>query len=123
MSKKKLRIYPREQKVLTEFGERLRLARLRRSISTETMAKRADCSRMTLHKAELGSPSVALGTYLRILAALHMYEEINLLARDDEVGRRLQDLELPKRRVRKKDPTQSQLEIGTCIMQTSDSVL
>ena len=110
MAKKRMLIFPKEQKVLTEFGERLRLARLRRQISAETMAKRANCSRMTLHKAELGSPTVALGTYLRILAALHMTHEINLLARDDEVGRRLQDLELPKRRVVKKQETSISLE-------------
>ncbi len=103
MAKKRIPIFPKEQKVLTEFGERLRLARLRRSISAETMAVRAACSRMTLLKAELGSPTVAFGTYVRILAALHMTDELHLLARDDEVGRRLQDLELPKRRVLKKE--------------------
>ncbi|WP_373877871.1 helix-turn-helix domain-containing protein [Pseudomonas turukhanskensis] len=101
MAKEKIPIFPKEQKVLIAFGERIRLARLRRNMSAETMAARASCSRMTLHKAELGSPSVAFGTYLRILAALHLSEDINLLARDDEVGRRLQDLELPRRRVRK----------------------
>lgn len=102
MAKEKIPIFPKEQKVLTEFGERIRLARLRRNISTETMAIRAACSRMTLHKAELGSPTVAFGTYARILAALHLLDDISLLARDDELGRRLQDLEMPKRRVRKK---------------------
>ncbi len=100
MAKEFIPIFPKEQKLLTAFGERIRLARLRRKISTETMAKRASCSRMTLHKAELGSPTVAFGTYVRILAALHLIDDIDLLARDDELGRRLQDVELPKRRVR-----------------------
>lgn len=99
MAKELIPIFPKEQEVLTAFGERIRLARLRRHISAETMAKRASCSRMTLHKAELGSPTVAFGTYVRILAALHLMGDIDLLARDDELGRRLQDLELPKRRV------------------------
>jgi transcriptional regulator with XRE-family HTH domain len=102
MAKERIPIFPKEQKVLTAFGERIRLARLRRQISTETMAKRASCSRMTLSKAEQGSPTVAFGTYVRILVALHLMDDINLLARDDELGRRLQDLELPKRRVSKK---------------------
>lgn len=53
---------------------------------------------MTLYRAEKGSPAVALGTYLRILAALHLQDDINLLAQDDRLGRKLQDLELPKRR-------------------------
>lgn len=99
MPKKQIPIFPKEQKVLTEFGERIRLARLRRQISTEAMAVRAACSRMTLHKAEQGSPTVAFGTYVRILAALHLMDDIDLLARDDHVGRRLQDLglQIPKR--------------------------
>ncbi len=99
MSKKRIPIFPKEQKVLTEFGERIRLARLRRHISTEAMAKRASCSRMTLHKAELGSPTVAFGTYVRILAALHLMDDINLLATDDHVRGRLEEsgIQTPKR--------------------------
>ena len=92
MAKEFIPIFPKEQKLLTAFGERIRLARLRRRISTATMATRASCSRMTLHKAELGSPTVAFGTYVRILAALHLIDDIDLLAKDDELGRRLQDL-------------------------------
>jgi transcriptional regulator with XRE-family HTH domain len=98
MPSKKQPIFPSEKKILADFGERLRLARLRREISAETLASRASISRMTLHRAEKGSPAVSMGTYLRILAALHLENDINLLAKDDELGRRLQDLELPKRR-------------------------
>ncbi|AGY57246.1 helix-turn-helix domain-containing protein [Gloeobacter kilaueensis] len=98
MPSKKQPIFPSEKKLLADFGERLRLARLRREISAETLAERASISRMTLYRAEKGSPAVALGTYLRILAALHLQDDINLLAQDDRLGRKLQDLELPKRR-------------------------
>jgi hypothetical protein len=51
---------------------------------------------MTLHRAEKGFPAVAIGTYLRIMAALQLQEDFNLLAKDDLLGRRLQDLELSK---------------------------
>lgn len=95
---KKQPIFPNEQKLLTEFGERLRLARLRREISSETLAARSSVSRMTLHRAESGSPAVSMGTYLRILAALHLDGDIALLAKDDVLGRKLQDLNLPKKR-------------------------
>ncbi len=98
MPSKKQPIFPSEKKLLTAFGERLRLARLRREISAESLAERASISRMTLHRAEKGSPAVAMGTYLRILAALHLQDDISLLAMDDKLGRKLQDLELPKRR-------------------------
>ena len=98
MPSKKQAIFPSEKKILANFGERLRLARLRREISAETLASRASISRMTLHRAEKGSPAVSMGTYLRILAALHLTDDINLLAKDDQLGRKLQDLNLPKRR-------------------------
>lgn len=97
MPSKKQPIFPSERKMLADFGERLKLARLRRKISAETLAERSSVSRMTLHRAEKGSPAVSMGTYLRILAALHLQGDINLLAVDDKLGRKLQDLELNQR--------------------------
>ena len=94
MSNKKQIIYPRERAVLAEFGNRLRLARLRRKIPAETLAVRSNISRMTLYRAEQGSPAVSIGTYYRIMAALHLQGDFGLLAADDKLGRRLQDLEL-----------------------------
>ena len=94
MPSKKQPIFPSEKKMLADFGERLKLARLRRNISAETLAERSSISRMTLHRAEKGSSTVSMGTYLRILAALHLQDDINLLAMDDQLGRKLQDLEL-----------------------------
>lgn len=91
-------IYPAERKILTNLGERIRLARLRRGISAETLAERSSISRMTLHRAEKGFPAVAIGTYLRIMAALQLQDDFNLLAKDDLLGRRLQDLDLSKSR-------------------------
>lgn len=98
MPSKKQPIFPAERKLLAEFGERLRLARRRRKISAETLAERSSISRMTLYRAEQGSPEVSLGAYLRILAALHLQDDISLLAADDKLGRRLQDLELDSRK-------------------------
>ena len=97
MPSKKQPIFPSERKMLADFGERLKLARLRRKIPAETLAERSSISRMTLHRAEKGSPAVSMGTYLRILAALHLQDDINLLAVDDKLGRKLQDLELNQR--------------------------
>ncbi len=94
MTKKSPKIFPREQLILDDFGERLRLARKRRKISAETASTRAGISRSTLHRAERGAPEVAMGTYFRILAVLHLTDDINKLAGDDVVGRRLQDAAL-----------------------------
>ncbi len=98
MPSKSQPIFPSEQKILVELGKRIRLARLRRGLSAETLAERSSISRMTLHRAEKGIPAVAIGTYLRILAALQLQDDFNLLAKDDLLGRRLQDLALPHRR-------------------------
>lgn len=89
-------IYPSEQKILADLGERIKLARLRRGISAEVLAERSAISRVTLHRAEKGQSAIAMGTYLRILAALHLERDFEMLAKDDVLGRRLQDLGLSK---------------------------
>lgn len=97
-------IFPSEEKILVNLGERIRLARLRRGLSAEIVAERSSISRMTLHRAEKGYPAVAIGTYLRILACLQLQNDFDLLAKDDLLGRRLQDLNLPKPKVKNARP-------------------
>jgi DNA-binding XRE family transcriptional regulator len=98
-------LYPRQAKLLTELGERVRAARLRRRFTASLVAERADISRQTLTKVERGDPSVTLGTYLRVLVVVGLEGDIALIAANDPVGRRLQDsgLEMPKR-VRRPPP-------------------
>jgi len=97
MSKKEPKIFPNEIKVLAALGDRIRLARKRRKIGTETAAARAGISRMTLNRIESGSPKVAMGSYFRVLSVLHLKDDFNLLAEDDQLGRELQDLELRRK--------------------------
>jgi transcriptional regulator with XRE-family HTH domain len=99
-------VFPQERRLLAALGERLKLARLRRRLTTTAVAQRAGISRTSLYNAESGDPGATLGTYLRILAVLGLDGDINALAADDKVGRKLQDLELTparKPRVRKSD--------------------
>ena len=99
MSKKTTVVLPQTQEILIQMGEQIRLARLRRHLSAELVAERADISRMTLSNIEKGSPSVAIGSYAAVLHALNgMDKDLLLVAKDDELGRKLQDLELPTRR-------------------------
>lgn len=99
MSKKTTVILPKTQAILEQMGEQIRLARLRRHLSAELVAERAGISRMTLSNIEKGSPSVAIGSYAAVLHALNgMDADLLLVAKDDELGRKLQDLELPARR-------------------------
>lgn len=87
-------VFPQEQRLLGELGERIRLARLRRKLSSAVVAQRAGISRTTLYKVEAGDPGGTLGSYLRVLAVLGLEKDFNLLAADDTVGRKLQDLGL-----------------------------
>lgn len=98
-------MYPDQGKLLAELGERLRLARLRRKLDVALTCERAGISRMTLYRAEAGSSAVALGTLVRILSVLGLEADLNLVARDDKLGRALQDQALKPRRARA--PTRS----------------
>ena len=99
MSKKATVVLPQTQEILNQMGEQIRFARLRRHLSTELVAERAGISRMTLSNIEKGSSSVAIGSYAAVLHALNgMDKDLLLVAKDDELGRKLQDLELPTRR-------------------------
>ena len=78
-------------------GEQIKLARLRRNLSVAQVAERATCSPLTVSRIEKGAPTVAIGIYLRVLYALQLDEDILYLAKDDELGRTLQDMNLPQR--------------------------
>ena len=78
-------------------GEQMRLARLRRNLSVAQVAERATCSPLTVSRIEKGTPTVAIGIYLRVLYALQLDDDILSLAKDDELGRTLQDMNLPQR--------------------------
>ena len=91
-------MYPLQKKLLAALGERLRLARLRRKLGVDVTCERAGISRMTLYRAEAGSPAVALGTLVRLLSVLGLETDLELIARDDKLGRVLQDQALPPRR-------------------------
>ena len=77
--------------------EQIRLARLRRNLSIAQIAERATCSPLTVSRIEKGVPTVAIGIYLRVLYALQLDDDILLLAKEDTMGKALQDLGLKKR--------------------------
>ena len=78
-------------------GEQIKLARLRRNLSVAQVAERATCSPLTVSRIEKGAPTVAIGIYLRVLYALQLDDDILFLAKDDKLGRALQDMNLPQR--------------------------
>lgn len=95
MKKAAYNILPKTEEILTIMGEQIKLARLRRSLSAELVAERAGVSRASLWKVEKGDPSVAMGIYAAVLHALNNLDnDLLLIAKDDEMGRQMQDLNL-----------------------------
>jgi transcriptional regulator with XRE-family HTH domain len=90
-------ILPRMARILHGWGERLKAARLRRRYSADMVARRAGIARATLHRIEHGDPGVSLGNYARVMQVLRLEQDLNRLAADDELGRKLQDAEIGNR--------------------------
>lgn len=99
MKKSTYNILPATEEILKTMGEQIKLARLRRNLSVELVAERAGISRVSLWNVEKGSPSVAIGIYASVLHALNnMDQDLLLIAKDDVMGRKMQDLNLNTRK-------------------------
>lgn len=85
---------PSTAKILAGFGENIKLARLRRKLSAEQVAERANISRPTLLSIEKGMPGVAISSYAQVLFVLNLEKDLLKVAADDMLGRKLQDAEL-----------------------------
>ena len=99
-------LLPKIARILAVLGENIKLARLRRKLSTVQVSERAGISRSTLNAVEKGQPGVSLGIYARVLHVLGLEKDLAEVAKDDELGRKLQDAGLlVKKRApkRKKD--------------------
>jgi len=96
-------LFPKSQRILSELGENIRLARLRRKLSSAQVAQRAGIGRSTLVKIEQGHAGVGIGNIVNVLRVLGLEQDLLLLAKDDELGRKLQDANLlTKQRAPKK---------------------
>lgn len=77
-------LLPKQARVLASLGENIKLARLRRKLTSEQVAERAGISRRTLVSVEKGLPSVAMGTYVQVLFVLGLSNDLLHVAKDDE---------------------------------------
>ena len=108
MKTSKTVLLPRLGRIMKDLGENIILARLRRKFTSEQVSERAGIVRSTLWHIEKGSPSVSIGTYLQVLFVLSLEKDFEKLAKDDEMGRKLQDAGLltkeraPKKRYKTK---------------------
>jgi len=94
MKTRKRILLPSSQRALSQLGENIKLARLRRKLTVAQVAERADVSSMTVWHVEKGLPTVAMGIYYKILLVLGLEQDILKIAADDSLGRKLQDADL-----------------------------
>lgn len=97
--------FPSDLERARALGERLQLARLRRGVPQTEMAARVGVSRMTLIRLEAGVTSVSLDVFVRVLDVLGLSNDLDRIAAEDEIGRKLADLRLSRSpRTRKRAP-------------------
>ncbi|MCY2977567.1 MAG: helix-turn-helix transcriptional regulator [Planctomycetota bacterium] len=94
MSRNRPVLFPNHQRLLEQLGERLRLARKRRKLTTGQVAERAGISRSTLYHLEMGEANSSMGTLLQVLMALRLEDDLALLGKDDVLGQKLMDAQL-----------------------------
>jgi len=105
--KKTVMASPMARRQLAKLGDNIKMARLRRNLSLRAVAQRAGISLNTVVAIENGESGVSIGAIVNVLHCLNLAEDVSKVALDDELGRKLQDLELePKRRAPKKTKSQ-----------------
>ena len=94
MKARRVKLRPKETRILEVVGENIKLARLRRRLTTEQVSKRANIARSTLWHVEKGSQHISIGTFLQVLSVLGLEKDLKNIAEDDLLGRKLQDAKL-----------------------------
>lgn len=91
-------------RLLKILGNDIKVARIRRRITSELMAQRIGISRITLAAIEKGSPTVSFGYVATALWILGLSENLKQVAsiECDPVGKALSEQDLPKRVVLKR---------------------
>ena len=89
-----IRDSPKNQRILAQLGENIKLACKRRNYSQTLISERTGLSRLTIRKIEQGDPKVSIGHYVTVLSVLGLVEDFAKVANDDELGRKLQDIKL-----------------------------
>ena len=106
MAKKVAPLLPSSIELLRKFGDRLRLARLRRRLTAVQVSERAGMSRMTLRSLERGGSGVTMGAYMAVMQVLGIERDLDFLGSADTLGRELQDagMRVHKRRTIRVQP-------------------
>jgi transcriptional regulator with XRE-family HTH domain len=98
MANKTSSLLPSSELRLQQLGDRLRLARQRRRLTSKQVAERAGMTVVTLRSLERGSPGVTMGAYVSVMQVLGIEQDLDAVAAADAVGRAVQDATLSGRR-------------------------
>ena len=92
--------------ILQLWGEHISIARKRRRLSIEDMARRLQISDKTYRNVEKGDPTAAVGFYAGAMNILGLEEQLKMLADPaaDKVGLWKEQQELPERVRRRQRP-------------------
>ena len=99
-------VYPDEvMNQICVYGERVRIARMRRRWSQAELAERMGVERRTVSRLERGSPGVGIGALLAALWVLDMWKTTRNVADPaaDAVGTFLEKQRTPKQARRRKE--------------------
>ncbi len=94
ITKRSAVVFPKNRKILEQLGENIKLACKRRGYTQSLISERTGLSRLTIRKIEQGDSKVSIGHYVAVLSVLGLVEDFAQVAQDDELGRKLQDLQL-----------------------------
>lgn len=92
------------EKVLSQLGRNIRIARLRRKLRLEDLAERVGISRYLMSDIEKGKPTAAIAAYIGALWALGLSDDMRHIAdpdRDAE-GKALENARAPKTAAKRK---------------------
>ena len=70
----------KNQKVLEQLGDNIKLARTRRGYTQILISERSGLSRHTIRNIERGDPKVSIGHYLVVLSMLGLKEDFSKVA-------------------------------------------
>jgi transcriptional regulator with XRE-family HTH domain len=96
MTEKHPTLLPKMQRQLNLMGENIKLARLRRKFTSQQVAERAGISLECLLNVENGASDISIGIYTLVLRVLNLENDIYEIAKNDILGRKLQDIQLLK---------------------------
>ena len=90
---------PEAATIISQLGERIRIARKRRAVTMENMASRMFVTRKTLARLENGDPGVSLAVFTSALWVLGLEKDLHEIAvpEHDKVGIYRERQRLPKR--------------------------